>query len=99
MRSGGGTGSKPPGGRAVARKRSKKGPGPRGPSAEQRQGNAAMTHVMNAWEDLSDEERLTWRVQGKYLRTTGVNYFKKINLRRARRGEELARVPPPFKIG
>ena len=56
-----------------------------------------MTHVMNAWEDLSDEERLTWRVQGKYLRTTGINYFKKINLRRARRGEELARVPPPFK--
>jgi hypothetical protein len=52
---------------------------------------------MNAWEDLSDEERLTWRVAGKYRRTTGVNYFKQINLRRARRGEELARVPPPFK--
>ena len=81
----------------MARKRGNAVRGPKGPSAEQRLGNAAMTHVMNAWEDLSDEERLTWRVQGKCLRTTGVNYFKKINLRRARRGEELARVPPPFK--
>jgi hypothetical protein len=52
---------------------------------------------MKTWEDLSDEERLTWRVEGKLQRTTGINLFKQIDLRRARRGEELARVPPPFK--
>lgn len=81
----------------MPRKRGKKASGSKGPSAAQRQGNAAVAYVMNAWEDLSDQERLTWRVQGKSLRTTRINYFKHINLRRARRGEELARVPPPFK--
>ena len=75
-------------------KRGKKGRGRKGRSAEQRQGSAALTQVMKAWEELSDGERLTWNVQGKNRRTSGINYFKKINFRRAHRGEEPARVPP-----
>ena len=81
----------------MPRKRSKAGRAPKGPSAEQRLGNEALTYVMKTWEVLSDQERLTWRIEGKDQRTTGMNYFKHINLRRARRGEEVARVPPPFK--
>lgn len=73
--------------------------GPRrtGRSAEQQQGSAAFTHVIKAWEELSDDERLTWNVQGSNRRSHGVNYFKTVNLRRVRRGEELARVPPQSK--
>jgi hypothetical protein len=52
---------------------------------------------MKAWEALSDEEGLAWNVAGKSRRTHGIHYFKKINLRRVRRGEELARVPPQSK--
>jgi hypothetical protein len=81
----------------MPRKHGNKGRGPKARSAEQRLGNAALTYVMQAWEELTDEERLTWRVQSKDHRSNGINYFKKINLRRARRGEELARVPPPSK--
>ena len=44
-----------------------------------------------------DQERLAWRIQGKLRRINGIRYFKQINLRRARRGEGLARVPPPSK--
>ena len=71
--------------------------GRKGRSAEQRQGSAAMTRVMNAWEGLSDEERLAWDVRGSLRRMKGINYFKQANLRRLRRGEELARVPPRSK--
>jgi hypothetical protein len=55
---------------------------PRGRSAEQRQGSAALAEVMRAWEDLTDTERLAWRTYGQTQR---------------RRGEELARIPPPPK--
>ena len=78
-------------------KRGKAGRGRTGQSAEQRQGTAALIQVMKAWEALSDEERLVWNVQGQNRRMKGINYYKKINLRRARRGEELARVPPQSK--
>jgi hypothetical protein len=81
----------------MPRKRGRGGPRPKARSAAQRLGNSALTYVMNTWESLTDEEFRTWRVQGKSLRTTGINYFKHINLRRAHRGEELARVPPPLK--
>lgn len=70
------------------------GRGGKGRSDAQRQGSAAMTRVMKAWEVLSDGERLTWDVEGKQQRMRGINYFKQVNLRRLRRGEELARVPP-----
>ena len=53
-----------------------------------------MTQVMRAWEELTDEERLTWNVTGKSRRMTGINLFKSVNLRRLRRGDELARLPP-----
>jgi hypothetical protein len=68
-----------------------------GRSPEQQQGSAAFTYVMKMWEELSDEERLAWNVQGSNRRSHGVNYFKTVNLRRARRGEELTRLPPPSK--
>ena len=65
----------------------------KGRSDAQRQGSAAMTLVMQAWEALSDEERLTWDVAGSNRRMRGIDYFKQVNLRRLRRGEELTRVP------
>ena len=68
-----------------------------GRSPEQQQGSAAFTYVMKMWEELSDEERLAWNAQGSNRRSHGVNYFKTVNLRRARRGEELTRLPPPSK--
>ena len=70
----------------------------KGRSEAQRQGSAAMVEVMKAWEGLSDPERLTWDVQGSLRRMKGIDYFKQVNLRRLRRGEELARVPPPSKL-
>jgi hypothetical protein len=82
----------------VAGKPAKKGGGGEGRSAEQQQGPAAMTQVMKAWEELTDLERLTWRVQGKNRRMEGINYFKTVNLRRLLRGEELARLPPLPKL-
>jgi hypothetical protein len=66
-------------------------------SAEQQRGSAAFTEVMRAWEELADEERLAWSMEGKDHRTSGVRHFKRINIRRLRRGEQLARVPPPSK--
>ena len=44
-------------------------------SDDQRQGSAAMTEVMKAWEALSDEERLTWDVAGKPRRMKGIHFF------------------------
>jgi hypothetical protein len=68
--------------------------GRKGRSDEQRRGSAAMTQVMRAWEALADQERLAWDVQGSTRRMKGINYFKQVNLRRLRRGDELTRVPP-----
>lgn len=72
-------------------------PRPDGRSDAQRQGSAAMVQVMMAWEALSDEQRLTWDVHGSHRRMKGINDFKQVNLRRLRRGEELASLPPLFK--
>ena len=69
----------------------------KGPSAEQRQGSAAFTYVMKTWGALSDEEYLVWKVAAETRRTHGINYFKQVNLRRVRRGEELTRLPPQSK--
>jgi hypothetical protein len=68
-----------------------------GRSVEQQQGSAAFTCVMKAWEGLSDEERLAWNTEGSNRRSHGVHYFKTVNLRWVRRGEELTRLPPPPK--
>jgi len=78
----------------MAGKYGKGGGGQWGRSDAQRQGSAALTQVMRAWEDLTDEERLTWNVTGTSRRTSGINLFKSVNLRRLRRGNELARLPP-----
>ena len=64
-------------------------------SADPHQAPAAMTQVMKAWDQLTEEEYLTWRVAAKERRREGVNYFKSVNLRRLLRGDELARLPPP----
>jgi len=69
----------------------------KGPSAEQRQGSAAFAYVMKTWGTLSDEEYLSWKVAASTRRTHGINYFKTVNLRRVRRGEELTRLPPQSK--
>jgi len=63
-------------------------------SPEQQQGPAAMVQVMHAWEGLTDQEYLTWRVTAKSRRREGINLFKSVNLRRLLRGEELVRLPP-----
>jgi hypothetical protein len=77
--------------------RRKGGRRPKGRSAEQRQGSAALTEVMRAWEDLTDMERLAWRTYGQTQRRRGIDCFKSVNLLRLRRGEELARIPTPPK--
>ena len=81
----------------MAGKRGRQARGRKGRSPEPRHENAAMTEVMKAWEGLSDEERLPWRLEGESRRMHGINCFKQINLRRLLRGEELARVPPQSK--
>ena len=70
----------------------------KGPSAEQRQGNAAFAYVMRTWGALTDEEYLAWNVAAKTRRTHGINYSKQVNLRRVRRGEALTRLPPQSKL-
>ncbi len=67
-------------------------------SPAQRQGSAALTQVMNAWEALSDEDRLVWRTDAATRRRKGIALFKQVNLRRLRRGEELSRLPPVAKV-
>jgi hypothetical protein len=68
-----------------------------GRSARQQLGPAAMTQVMKAWDGLTEEEYLTWRVAANGRRRQGINYFKMVNLRRLLRGEELTRLPPQPK--
>ena len=63
-------------------------------SAEQRRGSAAMVRVMQGWEELTDMERLAWDAQASLRRMKSVNYFKQVNLRRVRRGEQWIKVPP-----
>ena len=62
-------------------------------SEGQQRGNEAMRLVMRAWNELEEEERRAWNAEGSNRRTKGIRYFKKVNLRRLGRGEELARVP------
>ena len=63
-------------------------------SPAQHVGSDAMTYVMSAWGDLTDEEYLAWRVAASTRRTEGVRYFKQVNLRRVRRGDPVLRLPP-----
>ena len=66
-------------------------------SAEQQKGSAAMSQVMQAWGELTDMEYLTWRTAGTSRRTHGITLFKKVNLRRLRRGQPLLQMPPPSR--
>jgi|WetSurMetagenome_2_1015567.scaffolds.fasta_scaffold162055_2 hypothetical protein len=67
-------------------------------SEEQRQGSTALRQVMHGWEALSDEERLAWDSHAAQRRMKGINYFKQVNLRRIRRGDDPTPVPPPLKV-
>jgi len=78
-------------------KRPKAADAPKPRSPEQQFGSAVFARVIQAWEDLTDEERLTWNVTANSRRTTGIRFFRSVNLRRLRRGEELARLPPQPK--
>ena len=53
-----------------------------------------MVLVMCVWEELTEQEYLTWRVAATSRRMHAVNYFKHVNLRRARRGDPVLRLPP-----
>ena len=74
-----------------------KAPREKGRSAGQQRGNEAMGQVMRVWNELEDEERRAWHTEGTTRRTKGINLFRRVNLRRLGRGEELARVPPRSK--
>jgi hypothetical protein len=67
-------------------------------SDAQRQGSAAMTQVMHGWEALSDTERLAWDIAGSQRRMKGISYFKRVNLRRVRRGDAPSPAPPAPKV-
>src|ERR1039457_3767087 len=78
----------------MAGKRGRQARGRKGRSPEPRHENAAMTEVMKAWEGLSDEERLPWRLAGESRRMHGIHYFKKRTPARLLRGGDLPRLPP-----
>jgi hypothetical protein len=63
-------------------------------SAAQLEWNAAVACASEAWEFLTDEERLTWRVAGSNGRMTGQRYFVRINAPRIRDGLPLLTTPP-----
>jgi hypothetical protein len=64
-------------------------------SAAQLEWNGAVACASEAWEFLTDEERLTWRVAGSNLRMTGQRYFVRINAPRIRDGLPFLTTPPP----
>ena len=63
-------------------------------SAEQRTASADFTQVVKAWESLTDQQRLNWRIEGETRGVSGYNYFIKVNMRRRRDGQEPAALPP-----
>ncbi len=63
-------------------------------SAAQQEWNAAVACASQAWEFLTDEQRLTWNVAASTRRTTGQRYFVQINAPRIRDGEALLTTPP-----
>jgi hypothetical protein len=63
-------------------------------STEQRQASADFTQVVKAWESLTEQQRLAWRIEGEDRGLSGYNYFIKVNMRRRRDGQEPAALPP-----
>jgi hypothetical protein len=63
-------------------------------SAAQQEWNAAVGFASQAWEHLTDEQRLIWSVAGSTKRMTGQRYFVQINAPRIRDGEPLLMTPP-----
>ncbi len=52
----------------------------------------------NAWERLTDEQRLIWQVTASNRRTTGRKYFISVNVRRFYRGETPLLLPPSPEV-
>ena len=69
--------------------------GKKGRSAAQKEWNAAVARASQAWEYLTDEERLAWNTAAELRRTSGQRYFVQVNAPRLRDGKELLRLPPP----
>jgi len=63
-------------------------------SDAQREWNVAWGLASKLWNDLSEEQRLAWNVQGKNRRSTGQKYCTGINAPRFRDRLEPLRVPP-----
>jgi hypothetical protein len=63
-------------------------------SAAQLEWTAAVGCASEAWEFLTDEERLTWRVRASNRRQTGQRYFVRINAPRIRDRLPLLTTPP-----
>ena len=69
-------------------------------SAAQQEWNASVGYASQAWEYLTDEQRLTWNVAASTRRTTGQRYFVRVNAPRIRDGEALlTTLPPPEPPG
>ena len=64
-------------------------------SAAQQEWTASVGCASQAWEYLTDEQRLTWNVAASTRRSTGQRYFVQINAPRIRDGKPLLTTPPP----
>jgi hypothetical protein len=67
----------------------------KGRSAAQQEWNAAVARASQAWEYLTDQERLTWNTAAELRCTSGQRYFVQVNAPRLRDNKELLRLPPP----
>jgi hypothetical protein len=63
-------------------------------SDAQQEWNACVGYASQAWEHLTDEERLEWNVAASTNRSTGQRYFVQINAPRIRDHETVLRTPP-----
>jgi hypothetical protein len=63
-------------------------------SAEQREASADFAWVVKTWESLTEQQRVTWRIEGESRGMSGYNYFIKVNMRRRRDGQAPAALPP-----
>jgi hypothetical protein len=68
-----------------------------GRTPAQRQWTSALGRASIAWEYLSEEQRLLWKVDAEVRRTSGQRYFVKVNAPRLRGGLELLTEPPKLE--
>jgi hypothetical protein len=68
-----------------------------GRTPAQRQWTSALGRASIAWEYLSEEQRLLWKVDAEVRRTSGQRCFVKVNAPRLRGGLELLTKPPKLE--